>query len=107
LVRHRKTGAVLAMKRIDKQVLITKNLMKTIEAEKDILMEEESEYLVQGLYSFQDSEFLYFVMEYLPGGDFKTLISNLGLLSESDAAFYVAEMILAVNDLHKLGYIHR
>lgn len=46
-------------------------------------------------------------MEYVPGGDFRTLLSNSGILKEEHARFYISEMFAAVNELHKLGYIHR
>jgi serine/threonine protein kinase len=46
-------------------------------------------------------------MEYVPGGDFRTLLNNSGVLKEEHAQFYISEMFAAVNELHKLGYIHR
>ena len=46
-------------------------------------------------------------MEYVPGGDFRTLLNNSGVLKEEHARFYISEMFQAVNELHKLGYIHR
>jgi len=45
--------------------------------------------------------------EYVPGGDFRTLLNNSGVLKEEHARFYAAEMFMGVNELHKLGYIHR
>ena len=46
-------------------------------------------------------------MEYVPGGDFRTLLNNSGVLKEEHARFYICEMFSAVNELHKLGYLHR
>jgi serine/threonine protein kinase len=46
-------------------------------------------------------------MEYVPGGDFRTLLNNTGVLSNRHARFYIAEMFCAVDALHQLGYIHR
>jgi cell cycle protein kinase DBF2 len=43
----------------------------------------------------------------VPGGDFRTLLNNSGVLREEHARFYAAEMFVAVNELHNLGYIHR
>ena len=45
--------------------------------------------------------------DYIPGGDFRTLLNATGVLHEKNARFYVAEMITAVSTLHKLGYLHR
>ena len=48
-------------------------------------------------------------MEYVPGGDFRTLLNNAAgsILPMWHVLFYVSEMFVAVNELHKLGYIHR
>jgi Protein kinase domain len=46
-------------------------------------------------------------MEYVPGGDFRTLLNNSGVLKEEHARFYISEMFASVCELHKLGYIHR
>ena len=50
----------------------------------------------------------YLVMDYYCGGDLLTLLSKFeDRLPEEMARFYVAEMVLAINSLHKLGYVHR
>lgn len=57
--------------------------------------------------SFEDLKNLYLVMEYMPGGDFLGLLIRESVLHESVARFYVAEMILAVEEAHRLKFIHR
>ena len=47
-------------------------------------------------------------MEFHPGGDLLSLLSRRdGTLSEEDARFYLAEMIVALHTLHSMGYVHR
>ena len=46
-------------------------------------------------------------MEYLPGGDLMTLLMKKDILSEDDSKFYIAELILAVDAIHKMNFIHR
>lgn len=46
-------------------------------------------------------------MEYMPGGDFLGLLIRENILHESVARFYIAEMILAVEEAHRLKFIHR
>ncbi|THH04795.1 hypothetical protein EW145_g5257 [Phellinidium pouzarii] len=75
--------------------------------ERDILTATKTPWLVRLLYAFQDPEFVYLAMEYVPGGDFRTLLNNSGVLKEEHARFYIGEMFAAVNELHRLGYIHR
>ena len=59
------------------------------------------------MYAFQDPTHVYLAMEYVPGGDFRTLLNNAGVLKEEIARFYISEMFVGVSELHKLGYIHR
>ena len=46
-------------------------------------------------------------MEYMPGGDFLGLLIRENILHEAVARFYIAEMILAVEEAHRLKFIHR
>lgn len=46
-------------------------------------------------------------MEYLPGGDLMNLLIKKDILSEEESRFYMGEMILAIEGVHKLNYIHR
>ena len=57
--------------------------------------------------SFQDPTSLYLVMEYMPGGDFLGLLIRQHILQEPIAQFYIAEMILAMEEAHRLNFIHR
>lgn len=57
--------------------------------------------------SFQDFTNLYLVMEYMPGGDFLGMLMRENVLHETIARFYIAEMILAVEETHRLKFIHR
>lgn len=57
--------------------------------------------------SFQDPANLYLVMEYMPGGDFLGLLIRENILSEPVAKFFIAEMILCIEEAHTLRCIHR
>ena len=57
--------------------------------------------------SFQDSTFLYMLMEFLPGGDLMTMLIKYEIFSEDITRFYMAEITLAIEAVHKLGFIHR
>merc|ERR1711953_1365387 len=78
-----------------------------VRAERDILVEVDHTWGVKMFYSFQDSDALYLVMEFLPGGDITTLLMKKDTLSEDAAQFYIAETALAIETIHKLGFIHR
>ena len=76
-------------------------------AERDILVEADHQWVVKMYYSFQDDEMLYLVMEFLPGGDLMSLLMKRDTLPEDAAQFYVAEISLALQSIHQLGFIHR
>lgn len=57
-------------------------------------------------YAFQDDRYLYMVMEYMPGGDLVNLMSNYDV-PEKWARFYTAEVVLALDGIHSMGFIHR
>lgn len=78
-----------------------------MKAERNLLAEVDSAYIVKLYCSFQDEEFLYLIMEYLPGGDMMTLLMRKDTLTEDEARFYVAETVLAIESIHKHNYIHR
>jgi serine/threonine kinase 38 len=107
VVRHKKTGEILALKKMNKNEMVFKNQMQHIKAERDILATAMNVWIVGLKYSFQDDSFLYLAMEYLPGGDLMNLLIKKNIFREDEARFYAAEMILAVESVHKLNYIHR
>lgn len=98
---------MVALKVMSKALLHKMDEIRHILTERDILTNAKSEWLVNLLYSFQDSKNVYLAMEYVAGGDFRTLLTNSGVLHDQHARFYIAEMFLSVDELHKLGYIHR
>ncbi len=50
-------------------------------------------WIVDLICSFQDDQFLYLVMEYLPGGDLMTLLMKKDILTEEESKFYMAESV--------------
>ncbi|KAF4517256.1 hypothetical protein B566_EDAN011641 [Ephemera danica] len=95
LVRERGTGHYYAMKTLSKQVSQGQREASSYEEERDILAlaarPGAPEWLTALQYAFQDASNLYLVMD----------------LPEECVRFYVAEIVQAMNSLHKLGYVHR
>ncbi|OAX42592.1 kinase-like protein [Rhizopogon vinicolor AM-OR11-026] len=107
LARKQDTGEICALKKMKKRILFKMDEVRHVLVERDILTATKTPWLVRLLYAFQDTQHVYLAMEYVPGGDFRTLLNNSGVLKEEHARFYISEMFVAVNELHKLGYIHR
>lgn len=79
-----------------------------VKEERDIMvLGRKSEWITRLQYAFQDRENLYLVMEYLPGGDLLGLMIRNGAFDEELARFYLAEIALALNALHTMGFVHR
>ncbi|XP_050206946.1 uncharacterized protein LOC126656416 isoform X2 [Mercurialis annua] len=105
--REKTTGHVYAMKKLKKSEMLRRGQVEHVRAERNLLAEVDSNCIVKLYCSFQDDEFLYLIMEYLPGGDMMTLLMRKDTLTEDEARFYVAETILAIESIHKHNYIHR
>ena len=99
---------VFAMKVIRKSDMLRNSQEGHIRAERDFLVaSEKSRWVVPLIASFQDANNLYLVMEYMVGGDFLGLLFRKDILKEKKARWYIAEMILCVEEAHKLRWIHR
>ncbi|GAB7348062.1 hypothetical protein MBLNU459_g6096t1 [Dothideomycetes sp. NU459] len=107
LAQKKDTREVCALKVMSKKLLFKLDEVRHVLTERDILTNAKSEWLVRLLYAFQDDASIYLAMEYVPGGDFRTLLNNTGVLHNRHARFYISEMFLCVDALHQLGYIHR
>ncbi|KAL3473507.1 kinase-like domain-containing protein [Aspergillus californicus] len=107
LASKKDTKEVCALKVMSKKLLFKLDEVRHILTERDILTAAKSEWLVKLLYAFQDDTQIYLAMEFVPGGDFRTLLNNTGVLHNRHARFYIAEMFCCIDALHALGYIHR
>jgi hypothetical protein len=103
----RKDG-IYAMKRVPKDLVLKQPNTALFMAEKEAMVDcIGSEWLVHAHLTMQDSDFLYYIMDFIPGGDFLGLLTKHGLFEEEWVRFYAAEVALALDELHRLGWIHR
>ncbi|XP_063725825.1 uncharacterized protein LOC134853831 isoform X2 [Symsagittifera roscoffensis] len=107
LVRSAEDAQLYAMKVLNKRHILKKNQAGHVRAERDILAQADNEWVVKLFLSFQDKHNLYLLMEFIPGGDLMSLLIKKDYFPEPMARFYTAEMILAIQYVHELGFIHR
>ncbi|KAI0489647.1 serine/threonine-protein kinase psk1 [Xylaria cf. heliscus] len=110
LVKQRNTGRLYAQKQFKKaSVVVEKELVEQTKTERQILESvSRHPFVVNLYYAFQDHEKLYLILEYGQGGELFTYLSTEKMFSESTAAFYMAEMVLALSYLHDtLGVVYR
>ncbi|KAF2124156.1 kinase-like protein [Dothidotthia symphoricarpi CBS 119687] len=104
----RKTKQVFAMKVIRKSDMLRNSQEGHLRAERDFLVaSENSRWVVPLVAAFQDNNNLYLVMEYMMGGDFLGLLLREDILDENVAKWYIAEMILCIEEAHRMNWIHR
>ncbi|CAK7245001.1 MAG: Serine/threonine-protein kinase [Sporothrix thermara] len=107
LVQKKSDNKVYAMKSLVKTEMFRRDQLAHVRAERDILAESDSPWVVKLYTTFQDANFLYMLMEFLPGGDLMTMLIKYEIFSEDITRFYIAEIVLAIEAVHKLGFIHR
>jgi len=101
-------GKIFAMK-VLKKATIVRNSKDTAhtKAERNILEAVKHPFIVDLLYAFQTKGKLYLILEYLSGGELFMHLEREGIFLEDTACFYVAEITLALEHLHRQGIIYR
>eukprot|EP01121_Diplochlamys_sp_Union-15-3_P009003 TRINITY_DN2429_c0_g1_i1.p1 TRINITY_DN2429_c0_g1~~TRINITY_DN2429_c0_g1_i1.p1 ORF type:complete len:466 (+),score=94.61 TRINITY_DN2429_c0_g1_i1:120-1517(+) len=106
-VRKKDTRKIYAMKILHKQTIIERNEVEHTKAERSILMKLEHPFLVKLYFSFQDPEKLYFVMDYVNGGELFFHLQKEKQFTEDRVRFYAAEIASGLEYLHTQGIIYR
>ena len=96
-----------AMKILEKEKIIEWKQENNIFTERYILQNLKHPFISKLSYAFQDSEKLYLVTDFMPGGDLMHKLISYGKLSERTAKIYASELFLAINFLHKNDIIFR
>ncbi|KAB5562216.1 hypothetical protein PHYPO_G00015400 [Pangasianodon hypophthalmus] len=108
VVKVKNSDKVFAMKILNKWEMLKRAETACFREERDVLVNGDSQWITTLHYAFQDDNFLYLVMDYYVGGDLLTLLSKFeDRLPEDMARFYLAEMVLAIDSVHQLHYVHR
>ncbi|KAJ5287517.1 Serine/threonine-protein kinase psk1 [Penicillium angulare] len=110
LVRHVVTGKLYAQKQFRKaSITVHKKLVEQTKTERTILESvNRHPFVVKLFYAFQDHEKLYLILEYAQGGELFTHLAMERMFEEDAAAFYMAEMVLALEHLHQnVGVLYR
>lgn len=107
LVRKKDTGKVYAMKVLNKKTIIERNEIEHTKSEKAILMKLSHPFLVGLHYSFQSADKLYFIMDYVNGGELFFHLQKDRKFTEDRVRFYAAEIAAGLEHLHSAGVIYR
>ncbi|XP_041491300.1 serine/threonine-protein kinase MRCK alpha isoform X15 [Microtus oregoni] len=108
VVKLKNADKVFAMKILNKWEMLKRAETACFREERDVLVNGDNKWITTLHYAFQDDNNLYLVMDYYVGGDLLTLLSKFeDRLPEDMARFYLAEMVIAIDSVHQLHYVHR
>ena len=109
LVRLKSTKKVYAMKILDKKILKMKKQQNHTKTERDLMVKINSPFIVNIKSAFQDDTNLYLVSEFMQGGDmfFHMHDGQIVIFSHDKTRFYILELVLALESLHKNNMVYR
>eukprot|EP00775_Hariotina_reticulata_P006771 gene6771-6988_t len=109
LVQLQGTDLKFAMKTLDKWEMQERNKVQRVLTEEGILAKIDHPFLATCYCTMQTDSHLHFVMEFCEGGELYGLLNAQPRkrLKEAHVRFYAAEVLLALQYLHLLGYIYR
>ncbi|CAN1747624.1 3-phosphoinositide-dependent protein kinase 1 [Linum perenne] len=109
VVRAKKkdSGIVYALKIMDKKFITKENKTAYVKLERIVLDQLDHPGVVRLYFTFQDTFSLYMALESCEGGELFDQITRKRRLSEEEARFYAAEIVDALEYIHKMGLIHR
>ena len=107
LVKHNSTGALYALKAQAKAHIVKNKMEERALLEKRTLIRLQSDFITALIGCGQDSKFVYFVLEYIPGGELYTHLGRVTNFDEKAAQFFVAQMTLALEHMHNRHMVYR
>uniref|UniRef100_A0A8C7S0F6 Serine/threonine-protein kinase greatwall n=1 Tax=Oncorhynchus mykiss TaxID=8022 RepID=A0A8C7S0F6_ONCMY len=107
LARKKSNARLYAIKVVKKADMRDKNMADQMKAERDALALSKSPFVVHLFYCLQSATKVYLVMEYLIGGDVKSLLHIYGYFDEDMSVKYISEVARALDYLHRHGITHR
>jgi serine/threonine protein kinase len=100
-------GGVFAMKVLAKTDIVRRKQVEHTTTERRVLAYAKHPFIVQLHYAFQTAEKLFLVMDFAAGGELYSHIQKARRFPEATAAFYAAELVLALGFLHKNRIVYR
>ena len=106
-VKKKDTGNIYAMKVLKKSVLARNKHLKYAITEWNVLKKADHPFIIRLHYSFQTPDYLYMILDYWPNGDLSIHLNSKQIFEENEAKFFIAEIILAMDYLHKRDILYR
>ncbi|RIA87268.1 kinase-like domain-containing protein, partial [Glomus cerebriforme] len=110
LSRERHSNKLYALKAISKEWVVFRQEVEHTKTERDILASISTishPFLIRLRESYQDINQLFLVLDYYPGGDIATQLAKWHKFDDARCLFYATEIILGIEELHRLGIVYR
>lgn len=107
LIQNNNTKVVYAIKRISKDMCKRNKNTAFFMSEREIMTSLDTTWVVKAHECLQDDCYLYFIMDFIPGGDLLGYLSKTDTIGPEEVKFYAAEILLALDFIHEKGYVHR
>ena len=107
LAKHNETGELYALKAQAKASILEGKMEDRVLLEKKTLIRLDCEYISTLIAVGQDNRHLYYLLDYLPGGELYTHLGKVERFSERDAQFFIAQLTIALEHIHKRSIIYR
>eukprot|EP01098_Paradermamoeba_levis_P007440 TRINITY_DN3076_c0_g1_i1.p1 TRINITY_DN3076_c0_g1~~TRINITY_DN3076_c0_g1_i1.p1 ORF type:complete len:293 (-),score=101.01 TRINITY_DN3076_c0_g1_i1:30-803(-) len=106
-VRKKDSQTIYAMKVLRKEVMMDGDMIEHLKSEANIMKTISHPFTISLKYSFQDEQNLYFVMDYISGGELFFHLRKEGVFREDRVRFYASQLVLALHHLHHHNIIYR
>ena len=107
LVKHTSTGGMYALKYLSKQHIVNNSNQEHVVNERNIMMMVDNPFVLKLHNTFQDSRYLYLLVELIHGGELFTLLRDLSRFSEKMSRFYAAGVVQGFEHLHERNICYR
>uniref|UniRef100_A0A8C6WVZ6 3-phosphoinositide-dependent protein kinase 1 n=1 Tax=Neogobius melanostomus TaxID=47308 RepID=A0A8C6WVZ6_9GOBI len=101
------TFSFFSVKILEKHHIMKEKKAQYVKRERDLMSDLDHPFFVKLYFTFQDEEKLYFGLSYAKNGELLKYIRKIGSFDETCTRFYSAEIVSALEYLHKKGIIHR
>mmetsp|Transcript_9230 Transcript_9230/g.17548 ORF Transcript_9230/g.17548 Transcript_9230/m.17548 type:complete len:888 (+) Transcript_9230:49-2712(+) len=107
LVAHKQNGSMYALKSIPRVKIVKFDIMGSVQEEKNVLALLNHMFILRSIKPFEDQHRVYFLTEFVRGLDLFDALRRIGLVSDEDAKFYTASILLILEHLHERSIVYR
>ncbi|CAG9325580.1 unnamed protein product [Blepharisma stoltei] len=107
LVMHKSKKTCYALKTVERKKVLRYQIQNNLVLERKVLMQLDHIMIMKLIRTFKDEKRIYFLTEYVRGQELFDVIRQMGLLSESDAKFYISCLVVILEHLHERDIVYR